>query len=151
MNKPPFLRTPYNYDMLEASNQSAIHCKDESKAKQSFALESDINEIVRRFNLTGKLPDNIKTPAYGDYTEIFDFQSAMNVVRHAQESFNELPAHIRTRFHNDPQELLEFSANPDNQAEAIKLGLSKPPPADEPPAPPPGEKKVEPATKAGTT
>jgi len=39
------------------------------------------------------------------------------------QSFRELPAEIRNRFRNDPEELLRFTENPQNRDEAIKLGL----------------------------
>jgi len=46
----------------------------------------------------------------------------------------ELPAKMRARFHNDPQELLEFISNEENRAEAEKLGLVAKKP-ETPPAP----------------
>ena len=48
MSKVPvvFLRTPYNYDTMAASNESALECLDESLAIQSAKDESDINTIV---------------------------------------------------------------------------------------------------------
>ena len=105
---PVFLRTGNNYDMGAVSDETGLLCEDASLTKQSFAEECDINTIVRNFGLTGKLPDNFAPPQYGDFEGIFDYQSALNSVIKAQESFMELPAHIRARFHNDPQALLEF-------------------------------------------
>ena len=52
-----------------------------------------------------------------------DFHTAMNLVRKAQEEFVRVPAHVRARFRNDPQEFMNFFENPDNYAEALKLGL----------------------------
>lgn len=103
-----FLRTPYNYDMNAASDESALSCLDESLAVQSARDESDINSIVRRFGLTGELPGDIDMPQSGDYTGAGDFHSAMNVVRAAQEEFLRVPADIRARFQNDPQVFLIF-------------------------------------------
>jgi len=135
---PPFLRTPYNYDMNEASEESGLKCQDKTKTQQQFKEESDINTIVKRFGLTGELPDNYQTPQSGDYTGIFDFQTALNVVVKARENFMELPSSMRARFHNDPQELLEFLDDENNRLEAEKLGLVEkaPPPPEAPPAPP---------------
>ena len=140
MKNEIFLRTPYNYDRDKASNESALHCKDQSLTKQSFAEDADINTIVRRFGLTGQLPDNVRVPQYGDFTEVFDFHTAMNAVRTAQESFMALPPNIRARFHNDPQELLEFCEDPENRPEAIRIGLveRKPEPQGGPTSPPQG-------------
>lgn len=123
----PFLRTPYNYDRLAASDESAVDCSVEpSLAKQSFADECDINTIVRRFGLTGQLPSDVRAPVYQDFEEVFDFQSAMNAVRSAQESFLAMPAGVRARFGNDPQAFVEFCSDVGNRAEAEKLGLVVP-------------------------
>ena len=65
-------------------------------------------------------------PQYVDYEGVFDFQSAMNVVRAADENFMRLDAKVRARFNNSPQEFLEFFANPENTEEAIRLGLAIP-------------------------
>lgn len=123
--KLPFLRTQYNYDMNKAGDESGLKCEDKTLAQQQFKDEVDINTIVERFGLTGQLPDDVRTPQYGDYEGVFDFQTAMNAVREAQENFMELPAKTRARFHNDPQELLEFLDEEQNRPEAVKLGLVK--------------------------
>jgi len=122
----PFLRSEYNYDMNDASDASGLACKDKTKAQQQFAEEVDINTIVRRFNLTGQLPENVRMPTYADYDELFDFHSAMNAIRQATEAFNAMPARIRARFHNDPAELVEFCSDENNLEEAQKLGLVNP-------------------------
>lgn len=122
-----FLRTPYNYDMAKASDETGLFCDDPSLTQQQFADESDINNIVDRFMKTGHLPTPASMPQFADYEGIFDFQSAMNVVRQADENFMRMPAKVRARFHNSPQEFLEFFANPDNADEAVRLGLAVPP------------------------
>jgi len=141
-----FVRTPYNYDTREASRAAALYCKDPSLTDQSFAAEVNINTIVERFGISGMLPTVQRPPAYGDYSGVFDFQTAMNAVRTAQEGFMELPAKMRARFHNDPQELLEFINDEDNRAEAEKLGLvaKKPETAPAPVAQPVSQPVAEP-------
>lgn len=119
-----FIRSPYNYDMDEATLETALHCKDESLAIQSAAEDADINTIVRRFGLTGELPNDIKMPQSGDFAGVGDFQSAMNIVRAAEEEFMRVPAEIRARFSHDPQVFSEFFNDPSNQEEAIRLGLA---------------------------
>ena len=78
---------------------------------------------MRRFGLTGELPENFKAPVSGDFTGIHDFQSAMNAVIEAQAEFDSLPAHIREEFRNDPQRLMDFVADGKNRDKAIELGL----------------------------
>jgi len=72
-------------------------------------------------------------PQYVDYEGVFDFQSAMNVVRQADENFMRMDAKVRSRFHNSPQEFLEFFADPANSEEAVRLGLALPTPKESPP------------------
>jgi len=72
-------------------------------------------------------------PQYVDYEGVFDFQSAMNVVRQADENFMRMDAKVRARFHNSPQEFLEFFADPANAEEAVRLGLAVAIPKESPP------------------
>lgn len=118
-----FLRTPYNYDVNEASDASSLVCEDPSLAQQHARDECDINTIVRRFGLTGQLPSGVKAPQYGDFTHATDYHSALNAVRAADAAFMELPADVRTRFNNDPGALVDFVSDASNRAEAEKLGL----------------------------
>lgn len=127
-----FIRSPYNYDRDEASLSSGLQCLDKSKAVQSQKDEADINNIVKQFGLTGKLPMNTRTPQYGDYTGVRDYQTALNQVIEAEQAFMQLPPEIRKRFHNDPQELLEFVSMDSNREEAISLGLIPKKPLNEP-------------------
>jgi phage internal scaffolding protein len=123
MKKPPFLRTPYNYDQDAASNESGLHCEDASLAQQHFKDECDINNILRQFNVTGQLPEHALSPRYGDFTGIGDYHTALNQVIAAEDEFMSLPATLRARFENDPAQLIEFLDNPENKNEAVELGL----------------------------
>lgn len=119
----PFFRTPFNYNIMEASNETALVCPEPTLTQQQFKDETDINVIVERFGVTGQLPDAIIPPTYGDYTNVPDFQTALNVVLQAEEAFMELPAKIRQRFGNDPQQYLEFCEDGSNREEAKRLGI----------------------------
>lgn len=125
MKNVPFFRTGYNYDRDLASQETGLVCEDESLAIQSAAEEADINTIVRRFGLTGQLPDQVAMPRYGDFTGLPDFHAAMNLVRTTQEEFLRVPAEIRARFGNDPQAFMEFFDDEGNREEARKMGLLK--------------------------
>jgi len=121
--KAPFLRTPYNYDTIAASNESGLACEEPSLAQQQFKDETDINNILRQFNITGILPESPLSPRYGDFTGIVDYHSALNAVIAAEDGFMTLPADIRARFENDPENLINFLNDDKNKDEAIKLGL----------------------------
>jgi phage internal scaffolding protein len=122
----PFLRTPYNYDTVAASNESGVACEEPSLAQQQFKDECDINHIVRQFNITGQLPDATLSPKYGDFSGISDYKTALDRVIAADEEFMNLPATLRARFDNDAANLIEFLNNDQNRAEAEKLGLVEP-------------------------
>lgn len=130
MIKVPFLRTPYNYDVDKASDDSGLECKDPSLTQQHMAEECDINYIVERFGVTGQLPVAPSyTPTYGDFTGVADYRQALDAVRAADDAFMALPAKIRERFDNDPALFVDFcsSTDPDVRSEAIELGLIPPP------------------------
>lgn len=123
MIETPFLRTPFNYDMLEASNETALRCEDVSLAVQDQRDEVDINTIVRRFGLTGELPSDLRAPQYGDFVGVSDYHSAMNAVAYANEAFDAMPAEVRARFGNDPGAFVDFCSDEKNATEMAALGL----------------------------
>lgn len=105
------------------------------RTRQSFKDECDINVIMRRYAATGQVEHlTQRTPVWGEVPNL-DFNSAMQIVVRAREDFEALPANVRDRFANDPAQLLSFISNPENRAEAEKLGLvvakSTPPQAAE--------------------
>lgn len=118
-----FLRTPYNYDTMQVSNETGLECLDPSLAQQHAKDESDINTIVRRFGLTGELPNGVRAPQYGDFTEATDYHTALNAVIAANNSFMQLPAEVRARFNNDAGAFVDFCSDEKNRAEAKSLGL----------------------------
>lgn len=120
----PFFRNGYNYDTDTVSRETGLSTPiAEGRTQQQFKEETDINEIVRRFGLTGTLPDNPHMPNYGDFTGISDFKTAVDMVAQAESAFMEFPAELRARFQNDPQRLMEFLDNEANRKEALELGL----------------------------
>nr|QJB18840.1 MAG: internal scaffolding protein [Microvirus sp.] len=120
---PPFLRTPYNYDRDAASNESGLACEEPSLTQQHFKDETDINNILRQFNITRLLPEVSLSPRFGDFTGIGDYQGALNAVIAAEDGFMALPANLRARFGNDPAQLIDFLSDENNRSEAEKLGL----------------------------
>lgn len=140
----PFLRSPYNYDRNAAGDESGVDCLFDretgvvtpSLTQQSFAEEVDINTIVKRFGLTGQLPQAIRAPTYGDFDDIPSYHQAQNAIRQADEAFRAMPADVRYRFGNDPGRFVDFVSDENNRAEAIRLGLVVPAVVVEPAAPP---------------
>jgi len=128
--KMPFLRTMYNYDRDAASNESGLACEEPSLTQQHFKDETDINNILRQFNITGLLPEQPLSPRYGDFTGIGDYHGALNAVIAAEDQFMALPANLRARFENDPAQLIDFLSDENNRSEAEKLGLLEVPKAE---------------------
>lgn len=135
----PFLRSAYNYDVDAVSRETGLLCADPTLAQQQFAEEANINTIVERFGLTGELPTNVRVPVSGDFTDITDYQTALNMVLDAEAAFMELPANVRARFENDPQKLQDFVEDASNLDEARRLGIAVPAPV---PAPEPAPTRV---------
>jgi len=97
------------------------------RTKQSFAEESNINVIMKKYEKTGLL-DHLNTHEgnYGNFIGYADYHSSMNAIREAGEAFMTIPAGVRAKFGNDPALFLEFVQNPDNKEEMIKMGLARP-------------------------
>lgn len=119
-----------NYDQAEASNEAATlatpNGPGESMTIQAMAEDADLNVLMKRFGVTGKMPENVLIPEYGDYSEISDYRSAWEAVTRANEQFMTIPADVRAKFDNDPQKYLDFCSEPQNRGEMLKLGLLKP-------------------------
>jgi len=91
-----------------------------------MAPECDINSIMKKYERTGILEHrNRFEGAYGDFTSSPEsYHEAMNSVLLADEMFSTLPSKVRRRFHNDPAAFLEFTANPENAEEMVRMGLA---------------------------
>lgn len=122
----------------------------EGRTQQHMKDECDINLILKRFEKTGQIAHvSGQVPRYGDFSNVTDYQEAVQQVAEADREFMTLPAHIRTRFHNSPGELLDFLSNDANLAEAVELGFVEAPEVESPiavhiiptgdPPPPAGE------------
>ncbi len=91
--------------------------------EQAHKDECDVNNIIRKYDKTGVLQHVTNFEAqYGDMTGT-DFKTAQDLIIGANNQFNKLPAEIRKRFKNDPQNLLTFMEKSENREEAITLGL----------------------------
>lgn len=98
--------------------------EEPSKTQQQFKDECDINNIVRKYKATGQLTHlSSKQGVYADVSEITDLQESLQKVQQASDAFNTLPAELRRRFGNNPQQLLEFLQDPRNFEEGVKLGI----------------------------
>lgn len=131
---PTIFNSPYNYTRGVSALYATVN-NEESLTQQGDAAECDINVIVKRFSGQGGLLPNVtQQPMFGDFTEVGDYRSMVEKVNQANELFASVPAEIRRRFGNDPQEFINFCANKDNLDELRKMGLANKLP--DPPKPP---------------
>lgn len=107
--------TKFNHDRL-----SGLTFQDESLTEQQFSFETDINNIVA--GIVAK-EYNVKPPQYGLTITPNQFDDALNIIANARSQFEELPSNLRTKFNNDPKELLSFCQDENNYEEGVKLGL----------------------------
>lgn len=93
--------------------------------KQADKEACDINNILRKFEQTGVLPDLIRRePRYGDFSSVPSYQESLDIVHRAETQFAALSAEVRDRFGNDPAKMLEFCHDEKNLPEMVKLGLA---------------------------
>lgn len=97
---------------------------EEDKAQQQFKDECDINKIMKRFEKTGILPENLHQAVYGDFSEVPSYLDSLNIVNNAQDLFFSLSSRIRAQFDNDPGQFLNFALDPSNSEELVKMGLA---------------------------
>lgn len=108
----------------------------ESRTKQAFKDETDINQILARYKSTGMLSHiNENQGRFLDVSEISDFRSAVQRVQDTQKFFMGLPSDVRAEFQNDPAIFLDFLAEA-NEKELDRYGLrALVTPQEEPEAP----------------
>lgn len=131
-----FVKSPYNHDRRQSSLDSATRNTLPSLTVQADKDDCDINVLIRRFGVTGVLNAVQRPPNISEFSEIFDFQDAMNLVRQAEESFASLPADVRVRFNHNPHLYVDFCSQEENLPEMRKMGIAIPePPVIIPPEP----------------
>jgi len=114
---------------IDSSDEDpGLACVLPSLAVDSLREESDINTIVRRFGLTGRMPSDIRLPTYQNFLDApDDYRGALDAIRAADASFNRLPAAVRARFENDPAQFVDFCSDPANLPALQEMGLAPKP------------------------
>lgn len=126
MSKPSF-GDGHVYDFYKprAAKDTALSDWPPSLARQEFAEECDINVIMSRYERTGQLPVPGYEPRYIDMTGMpGDYQSALEMLRDAEEAFMRLPAVVRREFENDPSQFVAFASDAENLDQMRTWGLA---------------------------
>lgn len=126
----PNVISRYNYTALKAKKPVVYFDakKDKSLTNQADLESTDINKIMARYAVTGQILDASgieRKPMYGDFTEVPTYHESLSAIRRTETAFSSLPASLRNRFNNDPQDLINFLEDQNNDDEAIKLGLKE--------------------------
>jgi len=92
-----------------------------SRTQQSFRDETDINNIMAKYQKTGLIDHvNEHGASYGDQPAAADFHEAMNLVANTKSMFEELPSATREDFDNDPSKFLDFIADEERRETLLK-------------------------------
>lgn len=98
--------------------------KEKSRTQQQFKDHCDINNIIKKYEVTGVITHlNKKTGQYIDATQLKDYHSSLQTVIDAKNLFMQLPSDLRAKFENDPQKLIDFVDDKNNYDDAVSLGL----------------------------
>lgn len=85
--------------------------------------ECDVNEIMRKFQVTGTIEHVNKHGAEYGFAEAIEYQEAIELTRRADEMFAELPSSVRKKFDNKPEAFLDFVQKEENLEEMEGMGL----------------------------
>lgn len=119
-----------SYDARRVSIETGVNTGIETLVQQQFAEDADINVLVHRFGVTGQMPLGPSAPGiYGDFTGIFDYESARETIRRADQAFMQLSAEVRAKFDNDPQKLIDFARSASYEDFVAGVEAAKEPPA----------------------
>lgn len=118
-------RTMYKH--RDETLHQGIVFDEPSMTDQSQYKDTDINNIVKRFQVTGLLDSpgavDYTTLKYGDATLLPDYQTALDLVNGVQEEFATLPSEIREKFGHDPMQLVEALGDPNKRTMLQDIGL----------------------------
>lgn len=110
----------------ELRRRVSFAVQGESRVKQAFKDECDINRIMAKYQKTG-LIDHVRENKgnYEDYTNVPEsYHEACTQVIAAEEMFMTIPSSIRAKFANDPGQFLAFVEDEKNYDALVEMGLT---------------------------
>lgn len=115
------------YSLAERKSRGAIFC-GASLTEQSHKDSCDINKIMATYEKSGVVPVMVnQVPSYSDFSQVHDYQTALNMIIEAENAFMTLPAKIRLEFDHDPAKFLAALEDPNQKARLIELGVVEEP------------------------
>jgi len=94
-----------------------------SMTQQQFKDDCDVNLILKKIMKGENVQFNQRKGTYGDFSASPSYEQAMQTVIDANDTFMSLPSNIRTKFQNNPQNLLDYLNDKENLEDSYKLGL----------------------------
>lgn len=117
-------RHQYDREADEREGEASIlACLDPSLTQQHFTDDANINVIAARFGITDIPLHALDPNLFRDTTNDPELRDVLDAQHTAREYFMALPAKMRRRFHDSPQELWDYVNDPENHEEAIRLGI----------------------------
>lgn len=112
---------------LGGDEELATVNNEDSLTNQADAQDCDINIIVKKYGITGQIPQITGLePLYGDFTEIGDYHEMVQRIRQANDAFMTIPAEIREQFDNDPGRFVSFASDEKNIEKLREWKLATP-------------------------
>lgn len=127
-------------------NVGTMCTAEEGRTRQSDAQAADINFTIRKYNLQPLELEpgwSGRAGAFLDISDMPDYQSALNMVRVAEEAFMELPPAIRDKFDNSHVVMLDAWDKGTHQDVFEEIGYLERKPAERPAVVPVAEPAVE--------
>lgn len=91
----PAIRTQHDKKQLKISRANAVPKDPDAKllTRQEFKADADINNILQRFGVMGKIPVWGTTIDYN-----IDLQGALNAVAEAKQAWRSMPPELKKRY-----------------------------------------------------
>lgn len=97
-----------------------------TRTKQGLSELCNIHSIVARHQAGEQIFHlNPKEPAYGDFSNHSDLQTAIENVRAAEDQFSRLPSELRAACDNDPVKFLQAIEDPDQALAFANAGAAE--------------------------
>lgn len=116
---------PYTGKILSGEDPG-LKCEDESRTRQAFTDECDVNKIVARYGSMEAIPPELRDASRGVYADVSaegDFRSRMDRALAVQKIFDALPEATREDFKHDPARFLAALADP-SLAEGLRRAVA---------------------------
>lgn len=111
-----------------------LHTGNISKVQTNLQSQTEIKNILKKYQHTQELNTNQQEALYGDFSTSTSYHEAQNILLDAQDQFDALDAPTRKKFNNNPAEFLEFATDNKNEDEMVKMGLATAKPIIEQPS-----------------